>query len=59
MSSLVGALDKNLNLWRQRRLKRAYPYLVVDARYEKIRTGTGVISEAIMIVIGIAACGHR
>jgi transposase-like protein len=59
VSDLAGELDKNLDLWRQRRLEKSYPYLVVDARYEKIRTGAGVVSKAVMIVVGIAACGHR
>lgn len=59
VSDLAGELDANLDLWRQRRLEKAYPYLVVDARYEKIRTGAGVVSRAVMIVVGIAACGHR
>ena len=59
VSDLARELDKNLGLWRQRGLEQAYPYLVVDARYEKIRTGAGVVSKAVMIVVGIAACGHR
>jgi putative transposase len=59
VSELASDLDTNLDLWRQRRLERSYPYLVVDARYEKIRTGAGVVSRAVMIVVGIAACGHR
>ena len=58
-SSLAGDLDKNLNQWRQRRLDKTYPYLVVDARYEKIRTAAGVVSKAVMIVVGVADCGHR
>jgi putative transposase len=59
VSSLAGDLDKNLNQWRQRRLDKTYPYLVVDARYEKIRTAAGVVSKAVMIVVGVADCGHR
>jgi transposase-like protein len=59
VSSLAGELDKNLNLWRQRRLDKAYPYLVVDARYEKVRTTAGVVSKAVMIVVGVSDCGHR
>jgi len=59
VSRLTGELDKNLNHWRQRRLEKVYPYLVVDARYEKIRTSAGVVSKAVMIVVGIAECGHR
>jgi putative transposase len=59
VSTLASELDKNLDLWRQRRLEKTYPYLVVDARYEKIRTGSGMVSKAVMVVVGIAACGHR
>ena len=59
VSSLAGELDKNLNLWRHRRLEKVYPYLVVDARYEKIRTTAGVVSKAVMIVVGVSGCGHR
>jgi len=59
VSSLAGDLAKNLNQWRQRRLDKTYPYLVVDARYEKIRTAAGVVSKAVMIVVGVADCGHR
>jgi putative transposase len=59
VSSLAGELDENLNLWCQRRLQRAYPYLVVDARYEKVRTAAGVVSKAVMIVVGVSGCGHR
>jgi putative transposase len=59
VSDLAGELDTNLDVWRQRRLEKSYPYLVVDARYEKIRTSAGVVSKAVMIVVGIAANGHR
>jgi len=59
VSDLASELDKNLDLWRKRGLEKSYPYLVVDARYEKVRTGAGVVSKAVMIVVGIAACGHR
>ena len=59
VSNLAGELDENLTLWRQRRLEKVYPYLVVDARYEKIRTSAGVVSKAVMIVVGVSGCGHR
>ena len=59
VSDLTSELDTNLDLWRQRRLEKSYPYLVVDARYEKIRTNAGVVSKAVMIVVGVASCGHR
>jgi putative transposase len=38
ISSLAGSLDAELQGWRSRRLEAAaYPYLFVDARYEKVR----------------------
>ncbi len=59
VSQLTVDLDKKLNLWRKRKFNKEYPYLVVDARYERIRTQEGVVSKAVMIVIGIADSGHR
>ena len=38
VSRLAGQLDADLSAWRERRLEAvAYPYLVVDARYEHVR----------------------
>ena len=59
VSNLASELDKKLNVWRKRKLSKEYPYLVVDARYERIRTQEGVVSKAVMIVIGISESGHR
>jgi transposase-like protein len=59
VSSLAGELDKKLALWRNRRISKEYPYLVVDARYERIRAGHGIVSKAVMIVVGISSAGHR
>jgi len=40
VSSLAGRLDAELEAWRSRPLEaKAYPYLFVDARYEKVRVG--------------------
>lgn len=59
VSALAGDLDKGLNHWRHRRIEKLYPYLVVDARYEKVRTSAGVVSRAVMIVVGISEDGYR
>lgn len=59
VSELSKSLDSQLHTWRNRQLTEVYPYLVVDARYEKIRTSKGVVSHAVMIVIGISEHGHR
>jgi putative transposase len=40
VSQLAGGLDSQLEAWRERRLEaRAYPYLLVEARYEKVWVG--------------------
>ena len=59
VSNLAAELDKKLTIWRKRKLTKEYPYLVVDARYERIRTEEGVFSKAVMIVIGISDSGYR
>ena len=54
ISSLAGKLDSELEGWRERRLEaEAYPYLFVDARYEKVRTGGRVVSQGVLIVSAV------
>jgi len=59
VSSLAKGLDENIHRWRNRKLSKKYPYLVVDARYEDIRQDGIVASQAVMIVIGISETGQR
>jgi len=59
VSELSKRLDNQLETWRNRKVTDSFPYLIVDARYEKIRTEQGVVSQAVMIVIGVAESGHR
>lgn len=60
VSSLVTNLDGDLAAWRQRRLGDvAYPYLVVDARYEYVRMGSQVSSQGVLVVKGVREDGHR
>ncbi len=47
VSELVKKLDQQLFLWRNRSLAQvAYKYLIVDARYEKIRDNGHIVSKA-------------
>ncbi len=56
VSSLAGRLDAELEAWRNRRLEaEAYPYLFVDARYEKVRVGHRIVSQGVLIVSGMRA----
>ena len=60
VSSLAGRLDSELEAWRNRRLEaRAYPYLFVDARYEKGEDGWAVVSQGVLVVSGVRDDGFR
>jgi transposase-like protein len=60
VSSLAGWLDVELRAWRSRPLKaKAYPYLFVDARYEKARVGHRIVSQGVLIVSGVRDDGMR
>ena len=60
VSRLVGELDTDLAAWRERRLDGvAYPYLVVDARYEHVRVGGRVVSQGVLVVKGVRDDGRR
>jgi putative transposase len=60
VSKLAGSLDSELEAWRNRRLEaKAYPYLFVDARYEKVRVDHRIVSEGVLIVSGVREDGFR
>jgi transposase-like protein len=59
VSALSQKLDAEVAEWRSRPLTEAYPYLVIDARYEKVRRGGQVVSQGVLVVIGISAAGYR
>ena len=60
VSSLASSLDSELQAWRMRRLEaKAYPYLFVDARYEKARVDGRVVSQGVLIVSGVRDDGFR
>jgi putative transposase len=60
VSSLAGSLDAELEAWRKRRLEaEAYPYLFVDARYEKARIDGRVVSQGVLLVSAVRDDGFR
>jgi putative transposase len=60
VSALCGRLDAELEAWRTRCLSdHAWPYLFVDARYEKVRRGGRVVSQGVLIAYGIRDDGFR
>jgi len=58
VSNATVQLDVELRSWRERALGNI-PYLIIDARYEKIRHGGSVISSAVLIAVGITPEGKR
>lgn len=59
VSRMNQSLDKELDKFAKRRLEEAYPYLILDARYEKVREDGVIRSQAVMIAIGIDWEGRR
>ena len=58
VSLCAAKLDVELQAWRTRPLGH-FPYLVVDARYEKVRHGGQLIDCAILIALGVGPEGKR
>ena len=58
VSRAVQALDEELTKWRNRPLGEI-PYLLLDARYEKVRVGGAVTSCALLVAVGITPDGQR
>jgi len=59
VSALTQKLDAEVAEWRMRALTEQYPYLIFDARYEKVRRGGSVVSQGVLVAIGISAAGYR
>jgi transposase-like protein len=59
VSEINKSLDAKLAAFAGRRLEEPYPYLIVDARYERVREGGVICSRAVMIAIGINWDGRR
>ena len=59
ISRLNGKLDEELDRFAKRRLPEAYPYLILDARYEKVREDGVIAPQAVMIAIGVDWEGRR
>jgi putative transposase len=59
ISRLNQQLDEELDKFAQRRLEEEYPYLILDARYEKVREDGVIRSRAVQIAIGVNWDGRR
>jgi putative transposase len=59
VSSICRALDEQVELFRQRPLEGAYPYLWVDAKQVKVRDHGRVVSKAVVVAYAVHETGVR
>jgi transposase-like protein len=58
VSACAKLLDTELQQWRERPLA-AFPYLVLDARYEKVRQAGQLLDCAVLLALGVNPDGQR
>ena len=59
ISAINKRLDESLAAFASRPLQEPFPYLILDARYEKVREAGVVASQAVLIAVGIDWDGRR
>jgi putative transposase len=59
ISAINKRLDEGLAAFAGRRLEEPFAYLILDARYEKVRENGIVGSRAVLVAVGIDAEGRR
>ncbi|CAH2407326.1 transposase [Mesorhizobium ventifaucium] len=59
MSEATARLDEALKAFFERRLAEPYPYLILDARYERAREAGVIASQAVLVAIGVDWEGRR
>ncbi|ESZ65971.1 transposase, partial [Mesorhizobium sp. L103C131B0] len=59
ISAINKRLDESLAAFARRPLQEPFPYLILDARYEKVREAGVVMSQAVLIAVGIDWDGRR
>ena len=59
ISTINKTMDAALAEFAGRRLEEDFPYLILDARYERVREGGVIASQAVLVAIGIDLEGRR
>jgi transposase-like protein len=59
ISRITQRLDEELKKFAERALEDPYPYLILDARYERVREGGVIRNQAVQIAIGVDWEGRR
>jgi putative transposase len=59
ISAINKSLDEGLKAFAERRLNENYPYLILDARYEKVREAGVILSQAVLVAVAVDEDGRR
>jgi len=59
VSRIRKPLDEVVRQFRERKLEATYPYLWLDALYLKVRQNHRIVSQAVVIAIGVKETGER
>ncbi len=59
VSEINKGLQEQVEAFRFRPLEEEYPFLWIDALYDKVRVGDGVVTLALMIAHGVNSAGNR
>jgi putative transposase len=59
ISAINKRLDAELEAFCGRKLQEAYPYLIVDARYERVREAGVIRSQAVLVAVAVDWEGRR
>jgi putative transposase len=59
ISAVNKSLDEALEKFAARRLDEPFPYLILDARYEKVREAGVIVSQAVLVAVAVDGEGRR
>jgi putative transposase len=59
VSRIAKRLEEQQRAWRERSLKKGYPYLYLDATYLKVNWGASVTNLALLVAVGVNEEGFR
>jgi len=59
ISAINKTLDEALQAFAERRLSEPFPYLILDARYEKVREAGIIVSQAVLVAVAVDGDGQR
>jgi putative transposase len=59
ISEINKTMDAELAAFFGQRLEKPYPYLILDARYERVRAAGVIMSQAVLVAIGVDWEGRR